>query len=142
MYPKIHLDFFQLVVECHIMAAAMHFFSMNTLKDKPSTNALPSMKGKKPHEKWLAFKSLLTKLVHRYVLVSKASDLSTPPTPSPTANQSNPHASRIATEHNYAMTHQSRVTCEHHYARKAQQRKRSLPHWLQSCADEVTTQRN
>lgn len=136
------LDFFQLVVECHIMAAAMHFFSMSTLKDRPSTNAIPLMKGKKSFEKWLVFKSLLTKLVHRYVLVSKVSDLTTPPVPSTTASQCNPHANRIATEHNYPMTHQRRVASEHHYARKPEKRKpekRSLPQWLQSSADEVTT---
>ena len=53
------IDFFQLViVECHIMAAAMHFFSIRNLQDAPETNALPSIMGTnlKPAEKWKILK--------------------------------------------------------------------------------------
>ena len=121
------------------MAAAMHFFSMTTLDDIPSTNAVPLRKGE---QKWSVFKSVLTKFVQRYVLVDVASDLSAPPqkaAPSSSMSQSNPHIIRIATEHNYAITHQRRVAFEHVYAQKKEQRCRSLPQWLQSSADEVTT---
>lgn len=65
------VDFFQLVVECHIMVAAMHFFSLKTLDDTPSTNKLPSMVGKKPSEQWKAVQVFITELVDRYVLVDK-----------------------------------------------------------------------
>ena len=140
------LGFFQLVVECHIMAAAMHFFSMSTLEGTPSTNALPSMDGKSSNEKWSIFKSLLTKLVRRYVLVDEvASDLTTPSQQqaSPNlVNQSNLHAIRIAAKHSYATTHQSRISTEHSYActtHYKEQRKRCLPQWMLCSADEVAT---
>ena len=141
------LDFFHLVVECHIMAAAMHFFSMSTLESTPSTNALPSMVGKTPLEKWSTLKASLTRLVCRYVLVdSIASDL-TPPDDSqhndPTLScVVNPHSVRIAEEHNHAMTHKARIAAEHCYASAThdkQQQKRCLPQWLCESYDQVTT---
>ena len=62
------------------------------------------------------FKALLAKLVHRYILVDKdSSDITTQSqalcqlASSNVENQCNPHANRIAAEHNYAMTHQSRI---------------------------------
>lgn len=115
------LDFFQLVVECHIMAAAMHFFSFSTLEGTPSTNAFSMMMGKNDREKWRVFKSVLTKLVHRYVLITKvASDFTTPCPPASlnVVTQCNPHVSRIANEHNYAMTHQRRIASEHQYVQR------------------------
>ncbi len=63
------LDFFQLVVECHIMAAAMHFFSMKSLDDTPSTNTLPS--AIKPDQQWKVLSECVTKIVNRYVLVER-----------------------------------------------------------------------
>ncbi len=35
------IDFFELVVHCHIAAAAMYFFRMSINDQKPTTNALP-----------------------------------------------------------------------------------------------------
>ena len=139
------LDFFQLVVECHIMAAAMHFFSMSTLEGAPSTNALPSMVGKTTQEKWSVLKALLTRLVCRYVLVDNIASYLNPPKDSqqpPLSNTVNPHTVRIALEHNYAMTHQARIAAEHCYTRAThskQQRKRRLPQWMHNSADEITT---
>ena len=138
------LDFFQLVVECHIMAAAMHFFSMSTQESTPSTNALVD---KTPDEKWSAFKAILTRLVSRYVLVDSIANELKPPGPQdsqkPTLSDVvNPHKVRIAKEHNYSMTHQARIAAEHCYddeANDKQQRQRCLPLWLQGSADEVTT---
>ena len=106
------------------MAAAMHFFSMSTLEGTPSTNALPSMMGKKKkHEKWSLFKALLTKLVCRYVLVENVANyLTTPQDSHQTAlsNMVNPHTIRIASEHNYAQCHQNRIATEHCYYKQQQ----------------------
>ena len=118
------------------MAAAMHFFSRSTLKGTQSTNALPSMVGETPHEKWSVLKAILTRLVCRCVLVdSIASDLNTPQDSQQPAlsNMVNPHTVRIAEKHNYAMTHQARIAVEHCYASATsdkQQRKRCLPLWM------------
>ena len=37
------IDFFELVCNCHIVAAAMHFFGMKSTTDTPTCNALPSL---------------------------------------------------------------------------------------------------
>ena len=107
------IDFFQLIVECHILTAAMHFFSMQSLDDVPSTNALPDMEGKKPYEKWSIFKGCITMLVNRYVMVDEVARQSSlsgsdDQVPADVAHhqQLNPHGTRIATEHCYAMSHQ------------------------------------
>ena len=59
------IDFFQLVVECHILAAAMHFFSMKSSDDTPSCDALPLMDKKSKAEKWLIFQKQITKIINQ-----------------------------------------------------------------------------
>ena len=34
-------DFFELVTQCHIIAAAMAFLNMDSLEDEPSTELIP-----------------------------------------------------------------------------------------------------
>ena len=119
------------------MAAAMHFFSMSTLEDTPHTNAIPLAKGE---QKWSMLKLVLTKLVQRYVLVDEAANLTAvpqEPASSSVVGQCNPHAIRIATEHNYAMTHQ--FAPEHVLTQKKKRKTRRLPQWLQRCTDEIAT---
>ena len=35
-------DFLELVITCHLVAAAMHFFSMCSVSDEPHSNGFPS----------------------------------------------------------------------------------------------------
>lgn len=35
-------DFLEAVIRCHLVAAALHYFSMSSLSDKPHSNAFPS----------------------------------------------------------------------------------------------------
>ena len=35
-------DFLELVINCHLIAAAMHFFSMTTTSDEPRSTSFPS----------------------------------------------------------------------------------------------------
>lgn len=107
------------------MAAAMHFFSLSSLDATPSSNALPLMDGKTTEEKWKVFSECLKKLVARYVLVDKLAELTNP---SPSANNetyNNPHALRIAMEHDYCRTATSKLPCA-----------RVLPNWLLRHVDE------
>ena len=114
------IDFFQLVVECHILVAAMHFFAMKTLDSTPSKNALPLLDGKNNDEKWSILRQRITKLINRYVLVDQvASGLNRESEHKDvglqSAQQLNPHISRIASEHCYTLTHHARVAAEHSY---------------------------
>ena len=66
-----------------------------------------------------------------------ANDLTTQQDSHQTAlsNMVNPHAVRIASEHNYAQCHQNRIATEHCYYK--QQQKRCLPQWMWCSADKV-----
>ena len=97
------IDFFQLVVECHILVAAMYFFSMKTLDGTPTKNALPALDDKNKDEKWSILRQLITKLMNRYVLVDQvASRLNRESEHKDVgvqfAQNLNPHISRIASE--------------------------------------------
>lgn len=62
-------DFIELCVQCYILAAALHFFSMSSISDSPHSNGFPFDVHKKPHK--LRQKILLEKLeqlVDEYVL--------------------------------------------------------------------------
>ena len=137
------IDFFQLVVECHILAAAMHFFSMQSLDDVPSTNALPDMDRKKSDEKWAILKERITELVNRYVLVDKVANINSlsksgDQTPAHAAHhqQLNPHATRIAAEHCYTLSHHVDAGSS---STNAEKPKRQFPSSFRKIADEEVT---
>ena len=70
------IDFFELIVHCHIIAAALHFFGMKEITDSPKFNALPSCMSKWPVEKqWRVFSNTVGQFVDRYVIVKKFADL-------------------------------------------------------------------
>lgn len=116
------LDFFELVVVAHVLAASMHFFGMSNVSDKPSKNALPVGS---PFHQWPFLKNAIGKIVDRYVIVAEMANSSATLMPVRTED-SNPHVTRIITEHSYA-------TGQHH---PPQPKKRKLPQWLQETEDE------
>ena len=59
-------DFIQLLVDSHIIAAAMNFFEMDSLESEPRKNKFPSMLGKPDKMKYL--KRIVGKFVDKYVL--------------------------------------------------------------------------
>lgn len=126
------VDFFQLAVECHIMAAAMHFYTMSSVNDAPSTNSIPSLVGKSTARQWSVLRESLTRVINRYVLVDKfATAVTTGDTAQVKASvnpHSNPHASRIASEHTYSKQSQ---------AIEKPKRTRKLPHSIVICGDET-----
>ena len=121
------IDFFQLVVECHVIAAAMHFFSMTSVHDTPSTNLIPSMVGKSNKRQWSVLREALTKMVNKYMLVDGiATGMTTGQKASAEKSnpQSNPHLSRIASDHTYSKQVDR------------PKKGRKLPDWIAKCGDE------
>ena len=68
------IDFFELVVNCHIIAAGMHFFGLNTMADQPRYNSFP-MQQKSTESQWKALSTVLGKLVDRYIIVQRFQEL-------------------------------------------------------------------
>lgn len=113
-------DFLELIVNCHMVAAALHFFSMSSLDDQPHTNAFPASFSSWPAEK--KKKALLEKLVmiiDRYVIpeqfcikLASSQESQSPlhPYQCTSVHQSvtddqmmrNPHYRIVAHDHNYA----------------------------------------
>lgn len=104
------IDFFELIVHCHILAAALHVFGMSETDETPSFNALPSNLSKWPvKEQWRVSSHAIGRLIDRYVIVNKFADLHPEPhiprqllSSLEDAPKSNPHAFRISVEHGYA----------------------------------------
>lgn len=131
------IDFFELVVRCHITAAAMQFFGMNYVSDVPTQN-FPSVAISK--DKWHVLKQSVACIIDRYVTVDqmqglqKVKETSTPMNTS----GSNPHLPRIQAEHCYAAPchpHLFRIQAEHDYFCSSntpppKKRSRKLPQWL------------
>ena len=119
------LDFLELVITGHVLAAAMHFFGMKSISDSPSSNALPSVPR---DEQWPLLKCAVGKIIDRYVVVSanvtEAEHLVV------CVEDLNPHVCRISSEHSYA--HSSQLECH----------QRRLPQWLQTFQDEPAPSRS
>ena len=123
------IDFFELVVHCHIIAAALHFFGMKGINDSPTFNTLPSHMPKWNTEKqWRVFSNILGRLIDHYVIVNKFADLHPQPAiPRPvmssllTTLSNNPHAFRISTEHCYIGLPARQIS-----------KRRPLPTWLRA----------
>lgn len=129
------IDFFELIVHCHIIAAALHFFGMSGTDETPSFNALPSNLSKWPvKEQWKVFSHAIGRLIDRYVIVKKFADLHPEPhiprqllSSLEDALRSNPHAFRISMEHGYARSSVDR--------QELVARKRAMPGWLDRLSD-------
>lgn len=113
-------DFLELCIECHLIVAALHFFSMSSLSDTPQSNGFPSNVHSLPQKqkKKMLF-DRLEQLVDQYVLAhtSLLPDCESEPDSDsgsklkPKDAESNPHLVRIQAEHSYVLaptrTHRS-----------------------------------
>lgn len=91
-------DFFELVVNCHLISATMHYFSMESLSDTPHSNGFDMhISEKSLNERAKVFRSRMEEIIAQYVIsrayTSSVSD--------PTDSHVNVHASRIQREHAY-----------------------------------------
>lgn len=63
------IDFFELVVTGYILAAAMHYFHLCSLKGTPTKNVIsPSINSK---DSWKTLKHAVERIVDRYVMVNE-----------------------------------------------------------------------
>ena len=143
------IDFFELVVTGYVIAAALHFFGMRSVTDKPARNC-PQIPKKEQH-KWSCLQSSVAKIVDQYVVIHELSYSELGPI---TSDISDPRAVQIATEHSYAHTqplmsnpvdtsnpHATRIASEHCYLKQPpkppgkEKKTRKLPPWLCSLAE-------
>ena len=91
-------DFLELVINCHLISAAMHYFSMESVSDTPHSNGFDSQISQKSlNECTRLFRSRMDDIIQQYV-ISRAF---TSPVLDPTESHVNSHASRIHHEHTY-----------------------------------------
>ena len=115
------IDFAELVINCHIVAAGMKFFGLKSVSDEPAYNSSILRAKNEPKEKqWKQMKVVVGRLVDRFVIVERFMDIQ-PKAPIPRVLSTrdvfeNPHALRIQSEHCYCMQYATRVTSEHCYA--------------------------
>lgn len=98
-------DFLELVVKCHMIEAALHFFSMSTIDDRPHSNSFPAGFASLPFSKRKAlFFDRLYRIIDRYV-IPKQFLLEQPAAeemqPAPSDVVMNPHFQRVSHEHRY-----------------------------------------
>ena len=67
------IDFFELVVNGHIIAAAMHFFGLSSVDDQPRHNSFPIPKSLE--SQWQVLSTTLGRLVDKYVIVQSFEEL-------------------------------------------------------------------
>ncbi len=105
------IDFFELVVKCHIMAAAIHYFGMKYVCDSPTCNAFPTNVDTKLQWKHLqkAIGDIIDKFVIVQDFVKQMTCTSEPQTPRVGSPPTNPHADRVMKEHSYCKVAHERL---------------------------------
>ena len=120
------IDFFELVLTGYVLAAALHYFCLSSLKGIPANNVICPSKNKE--DSWRTLKRVSQKIVDKYVMVNElfvdtSGDSKTrqvKKTVQVEKEDSNPHVARIAKEHNYCVPAESVKT----------PKKRRLPDWM------------
>ena len=103
------IDFFELIVTGYILAAAMHYFQLSSLKGTPTKNMIsPSVNSK---DSWTTLKHAVERIVDRYVMVNEClldqDNEGTSNAEEVKSTDSNPHVSRISHDHNYCIPEKS-----------------------------------
>ena len=109
-------DFLEIVVECHLIAAAMHHFGMSCTSDRPSSNGFPSNIKEMPlRDRVTLFYKQMMKIIDDYVVPRKfalpqdkgehiARSSNNADYPTQAEVNTNPHLKRISLEHHYSKT--------------------------------------
>ena len=91
-------DFLELVISCHLIAAALHFFSMESVTDTPHSNGFSAHVNQMSlPERTKIFRLRMEKIINDYVISREFSAAIS----APTGSAVNPHASRIQHEHGF-----------------------------------------
>ena len=124
-----------MVVNCHIIAAGMHFLGLKELSSEPNANVIaPDVKDSDLKRRWKVF-HVLGRLVDHYVIVHKHADIQPNAlAQSPVTAKSveaNPHAIRIQDEH-YSSSLVTQIAAEHCCVDSVpeKRKKRHPPPWL------------
>ena len=137
------IDFLELVIESHAIAAGMHFFGLSEVSDEPKFNGIPSNLIKaSTGDQWSFLATIVGHLIDRYVIVQRFTDLQpTTSLPRPlsdpfhSALQQNPHASRVIFEHAYTSTCSPPVTLKRRRFPEWMRTKDDIPHASQAVHD-------
>lgn len=130
------MDFFEMVVRSHIVAAGMQFFGLKELSSEPTANSIAA--SDVPCKKrWKVLSHVIGRFVDRYVIVHKHAEIQPNPPVQNTVTaesvQANPHAVRIHSEHNYSSSLPTQIATEHCYFEgvpQLEKKKRHLPSGL------------
>ena len=116
------IDFFELVVTGYVLAAAMHYFQLNSLKGTPKKNVISPSTNK---DSWTILKYAVERIIDRYVMVNELllENEGASKTVEVKNTDSNPHASRISQEHNYCTPDRAATS-------EPAKKKRKLPAWM------------
>ena len=100
-------DFLEVVIRCHLISAALHFFSMSSISDCPHTNDIPpSFKSLPLQKRKGVFLDKLLCIIDRYVIPEQFCCHELPIQLSTMLlkdNESNPHLHRVLQEHDYTL---------------------------------------
>lgn len=97
-------DFLVLVVRCHLVVCALHYFSMTSLSDKPKSNGFPANFDSLPFKKRKEiFNNHMLVIIDRYVIPKKfqVNKKQLHPQPQPEEVRHNPHLQRLCVDHAY-----------------------------------------
>ena len=72
------VDYIETVTDCHITAAAMHFFGMSSVADQPSRNHLSIPQTAESTVKWGHLQSVIGEIVDRYVFIKDFVNIAQP----------------------------------------------------------------
>ena len=88
----------ELVVKCHLLAATLHYFGMQSMSDSPRTNSFDvQISQRSITERSNIFRSKMEDIIRKYVISKQFSAK----VPDPTTSSTNPHLLRIQLEHSY-----------------------------------------
>ena len=99
-------DFLELVITCHLLAAAMPFFGMASVEDVPSGNCFPDeVKSMSKSQMASLLQDRMLKVIDEYVVPQEFIYSLNANTPEPSGSeiQTNPHVTRIQHDHSYIM---------------------------------------
>ena len=95
-------NFLLLIIRCHIVAAAMHFFSMNNIDDEPHTSVFPVNIVTLPlDEQRKLFIDRLHQIVVMYIIPKQFAFETSECSEDILTQARNPHAQRVVMEHSY-----------------------------------------
>ncbi len=99
-------DFLELVITCHLLAAAMHFFSMESTEDTPHSSGFPTeIREADKYQRKRVFQKRMSQIIDKYVVLPQLKGHQ----PAGDNLDNNPHIRRIQSEHQYCAPDQQTV---------------------------------